>query len=179
MNIEQTRQIMSYLWATHPNAPKYTNDDKVRTIAAYFRVLYRYDLNDVLDAVDRICRESPTFIPSAYEIEKACRKTFNSDTYLPPEYYDLDAQYAEFRLCTYDDIIAARCQMESAQTDDERNAARARLDGIARRREIESQMRKLRDDAEWHAERDYDRAQEAAASSDLRALGYTRLALEG
>ena len=69
MNIAQTRQVMAYLWATHPSAPKYTDDDKARTIASYFRILYKFDINDVLEAVDRVCRESATFIPSAYEIE--------------------------------------------------------------------------------------------------------------
>lgn len=179
MNIEQTRQIMSYLWATHPNAPKYTNDDKVRTIAAYFRVLYRYDLNDVLDAVDRICRESPTFIPSAYEIEKACRKTYDVGPFLPRKYHELDAQYAEFKYCIWEDLISARAAVEGAENVEARAAAQARVEGMRARKEIEKEMSRLYESARWDAEYAYDRAQEAIASNDLRALGYERLALEG
>ena len=86
MNIQQTQQVLSYIWSTHPSAPKYSEDGKMRTVAAYFRVLYQYSAEDVLEAVDRICRESPTFIPSAYEIEAKCTRHVDIEAYLSSEY---------------------------------------------------------------------------------------------
>ena len=65
MNIEQTRQVLTYIWSTHPCAPKLEGDGKTATIASYFRILYKYSIEDVLEAVDRVCRESAAFIPSA------------------------------------------------------------------------------------------------------------------
>ena len=62
MNLSQTRQVLSYLWTTHPSAPKLTDDDKMRSVASYFRVLYRFAIDDVLDAVDKACRKSPSFV---------------------------------------------------------------------------------------------------------------------
>lgn len=90
MNIAQTRQVMSYIWATHPNAPRYTDEDKIRTVAAYFKVLYKYSIQDVLSAVDSVCSDNPTFIPSAYEIKAKCEKHVCIEKYLPKEYYVLE-----------------------------------------------------------------------------------------
>ena len=179
MNIAQTRQVMAYLWATHPSAPKYTDDDKVRTIASYFRVLYGYSLEDVLDAVDRVCKKSPSFIPSAYEIEAACQKSANVEAFLPKEYHELDAQYKEFAYCYYQDLILARNEIEIAKTEEERAKAQARFDGIKARMAIEEKMHELYKAASYFAEEAYDRTQAQLAHNDLCSLGYERLALEG
>lgn len=179
MNIAQTRQVMAYIWATHPSAPKYTDDDKVRTIASYFRVLYGYSLEDVLDAVDRVCKKSPSFIPSAYEIEAACQKSANIEAFLPKEYHELDAQYKEFAYCHYQDLILARNEIELAETDADRAKAQARFDGIRARMEIEERMHEIYKTALARATEAYDRAQAQLAHNDLCSLGYERLALEG
>lgn len=179
MNIEQTRQVMSYIWATHPSAPKYTDNDKVRTIASYFRVLYGYSLEDVLDAVDRVCKQSPSFIPSAYEIEAACHKSADVDAFLPKEYHELDAQYKEYAYCYYQDLILARNEIELATTYADRDKAQARFDGIKARMAIEEKMNELYKQASYDAEEAYDRAQAQLAHNDLCSLGYKRLAMIG
>lgn len=179
MNIAQTRQVMAYLWATHPSAPKYTDDDKARTIASYFRVLYKYSIEDVLDAVDRVCKKSPSFIPSAYEIETACYKSPNVEPFLPQEYHELDAQYKEFEFSHYPDLILARSKLELAETDDEKAECQRQFDGIRARMDIEVRMHDIYDRALSKAINDYDRQQADNASHDLRMLGYERLALEG
>ena len=179
MNIAQTRQVMSYLWATHPGAPKYTDDDKARTIASYFRVLYKYSIEDVLDAVDRVCRKSATFIPSAYEIEAACHKRPNVAPFLPREYHELDAQYKEFEFCYYQDLILARSKLELADTDAEKAECQRQFDGIRARMEIDERMHEIYNTALARATEAYDRAQAQLAHKDLCSLGYERLALEG
>ena len=179
MNIAQTRQVMAYLWATHPSAPKFTDDDKMRTIASYFRVLYKYSIEDVLDAVDRVCKKSPSFIPSAYEIEVACYKRPNVEPYLPMEYHDLNAQYKEFEYCHYQDLILARNKLELAETDEEKAEFQRQFDGIRARMEIEERMHEIYDAASARATDAYDREQAQLAHKDLCSLGYERLALEG
>ena len=179
MNIAQTRQVMAYLWATHPSAPKYTDEDKARTIASYFRVLYKYAIEDVLDAVDRVCKKSPSFIPSAYEIETACYKSPNVEPFLPQEYHELDAQYKEFEFCHYPDLILARSKLELAETDDEKAECQRQFDGIRTRMEIEERMHEIYNTALARATEAYDRAQAQLAHNDLCSLGYERLALEG
>lgn len=179
MNIAQTRQVMAYLWATHPSAPKYSDDDKSRTIASYFRVLYKYSIDDVLDAVDRVCKKSPAFIPSAYEIETACYKTPNVEPFLPSEYRELDAQYKEFECSHYPDLILARNRLELAENDAEKAEYQRQFDGIRARMEIEERMHEIHNSALARATEAYDRTQTQMAHNDLCALGYERLSLEG
>lgn len=179
MNIAQTRQIMSYIWSTHPSAPKFSDEDKVRTIASYFRVLYKFSIEDVLDAIDRVCRKSPTFIPSAYEIEAACVKTPNVEAFLPNEYHELDAQYKEYQFCVYQDLIRAECDMETAENDEDKKKAKLRFDGIRARMNIDDKLTEIYHHASMQAIEAYDAEQVQVARHDLRALGYERLALEG
>lgn len=99
MNLQQTSSVLSYIWSTHPNAPKYTDEDKMRIVAAYFRILYKYDINDVMIAVDEACRKNPAFIPTAYEIESVCEKckTIDLERFLPPDYLDIVNEADELR----------------------------------------------------------------------------------
>lgn len=85
MNINETKQALSYIYSTHPHAPKLTHDDKTRMVYAYFRVLYKYDLQDVLNAIDSASRES-AFCPSAYDIERHMEISINPADYLPDNY---------------------------------------------------------------------------------------------
>lgn len=179
MNLSQTRQVLSYLWTTHPSAPKLTDDDKMRSVASYFRVLYRFAIDDVLDAVDKACRKSPSFVPSAYEIEAECAKNPNVEPYLPREYYELDEQFKEYACCYYQDLYLAQSQRDLAETDEEREKCQKRVDGIRARMDIEVRMHDIYDRALSKAINDYDRQQADNASHDLRMLGYERLALEG
>ena len=178
MNIAQTRQVMAYLWATHPSAPKYNDDDKARTIASYFRILHKYSIEDVLEAVDRVCKKTPSFIPSAYEIEAACYKSPSVEPFLPQEYHELDEKFKEFQGSHYPDLIFARSKLELAETDAEASEFQRQFDGIRARMEIEERMHELYKTALARATEAYDRIQSQLAHNDLCALGYERLALE-
>lgn len=205
MNIQQTQQVLSYIWSTHPSAPKYSEDGKMRTVAAYFRVLYQYSVEDVLEAVDRICRESPTFIPSAYEIEKRCTKHIDVEAYLPKEYEVLEDRLEEAeakRLALKEDYQTAFCarteimrEYGSTQFFDEAKQAARREEYrekcaphesvIEQYSEISDECGRLkarRDEllnrATWAAQDAYDKQQTQMAHKDLCSLGYDRLALE-
>ena len=177
MNISQTRSVLTYMWATHPCTAKLDDDSKNAIIASYFRVLYKYSMNDVLDAVDRACRVSSPFLPSAYEIDAKCVKNPNVDAFLPPEYYELDKQFSEFKHDYLPELYLAESNCKHAKTDDEREEFQRQVDGIRARIGIEEQMRKIYRHAEALATEVYDREQIQMAQADLCALGYDRLAL--
>lgn len=201
MNIAQTRQVMAYLWATHPSAPKYIDDDKARTIASYFRVLYKYSIEDVLEAVDRVCRESATFIPSAYEIEAKCTRHVDVEYYLPDEYHKVlqrleDAEKRRFAYePAYDRAFKQRSELLGSQiysfmSDDEKAELAAKVapfeavmakysDLLDECRQLRARKEELYNRASWEACDAYDRAQAQLAHNDLCSLGYERLALEG
>ena len=201
MNIAQTRHVMAYIWATHPSAPKYTDDDKVRTVASYFRVLYKYAIDDVMEAVDRFCHESPTFIPSAYEIEAKCHKRVDVERYLSDEYRDVERRLedAEARRLAfvpeYDRAFKERADLflgkiVELMTDEQKSelaAKAAPLDAVIERyydlseecRQIKARKDELYNRASWEAYDAYDRAQAQLAHNDLCSLGFERLALEG
>ena len=205
MNIAQTRQVMAYIWATHPSAPKYTDDDKARTVASYFRVLCKYSVDDVMAAVDIICRESPTFIPSAYEIEKKCTKTVKVDAFLPREYYEVmdrldDADNRRAILCAeyeaafrerdkimreYASVSFADETRQNERLEEYRQKCAPFETVIDRYCEMSAECRHLKERlnelyyrATWAAQDAYDREQSQLAHNDLCALGYERLALE-
>lgn len=201
MNIAQTRQVMAYLWATHPSAPKYNDDDKARTIASYFRILYKFDINDVLEAVDRVCRESVTFIPSAYEIEAKCTRHVEIEAYLSSEYElvlerleKAEARRREFG-SLYDSAFMQRsnllgCVIFNLMSDEEKAELAAKVapfDEVIEQyydicdecRYLKARKDELYNRASWEAYDAYDRAQAQLAHKDLCALGYERLALEG
>lgn len=206
MNIAQTRQVLSYLWSTHPSAPKFGDEDKMRTVAAYFRVLYPYSVEDVMAAVDLVCRESPTFLPSAYEIEKRCERRIDVDAYLPREYELVtdrieDADTKRLALePEYREAFRARDELMKEfglffYYDKEKQADRelefkqkcASFDAVIDRYyEASDECRRLRERrdelykrATWEAQDAYDKQQAQLAHNDLCALGYDRLALEG
>ena len=200
MNISQTQQVLSYIWSTHPSAPKYSDDGKTRIIASYFRVLYKYSIDDVLDAVDRVCHESPTFIPSAYEIEKQCHKTVDVDMFLPPEFSGLaeEISHAERRMLeaepSYNEAFRERSRLLggviwdflSDERKTEMDAKVAPLnEAIENYHRLLDEFRRLKDRerelfnrAERAAYDDYDKTQTTLARNDLCQLGYGRLALE-
>lgn len=97
MNLAQTCQVLSYLAATHPNFPKYTPEDKQRVAVSYFRILYRFSLPDVLDAVDAACRRARPFLPCVYDIEHEVAPTLHYEKYLTAEYYDLERELNELK----------------------------------------------------------------------------------
>ena len=206
MNIQQTRQVLSYIWSTHPSAPKFSDDGKTRMIASYFRVLYQYSLEDVMAAVDLACRESPSFIPSAYDIEKKCTKHLDVERYLPSAYevirerleeaenkrLELENAYREaFR--ARDEIMRDFALVSFA--DKERQTAReaecrqkcapyvsvidAYCEISDECRSLKARMDELYKRATWEASDAYDQQQAQLAHRDLCSLGYERLALEG
>ena len=201
MNIAQTRQVMAYLWATHPSAPKYTDDDKARTIASYFRVLYKYSVNDVLAAVDAVCADKPTFIPSAYEIETKCVKTVNVDLYLSNKYHELGKkilraeQYRAEKEPEYKRAFDERARILSNRIislmdDGEKELLRQSLEpleqiindfdnictGIIA---LKQEREELYIQATWKAYDDYDREQAQLAQHDLTAIDNRMNALGG
>lgn len=201
MNIQQTQQVLSYIWSTHPSAPKYSEDGKMRTVAAYFRVLYQYSVEDVLDAVDRVCRESATFIPSAYEIEAKCTKHADIEAYLSSEYElvlerleKAEARQREFEPL-YDSAFRQRSNLlggvifnlMSDEKKAELAAKVAPFDEVIEQyydmgeecRQLRARKEELYNRASWEAYDAYDRAQAQLAHNDLCSLGYERLALEG
>ena len=97
MNLSQTCQVLSYLAATHPNFPKYTPEDKQRVAVSYFRILYRFSLHDVLDAVDAACRKSRPFLPCVYDIEHEICTSLDLEKYLTAEYYELEHELTELK----------------------------------------------------------------------------------
>lgn len=97
MNISECRQVLSYIYSTHPNAPSLSSEDKTRMVAAYFRVLYKFTLNDIMYAIDRIGKTKPSFIPTAYEIEEAVTPTLDINLYLTDEYWKLDRELYQYK----------------------------------------------------------------------------------
>lgn len=176
MNFQQARQVLSYLWSTHPSAPRIDDNDKARIITSFFRVLYRYSLEDVMDAVDKACRKTPSFLPSAYEIESCCTKRPNVDAFLPQEYFELDSRYKEYEGCYFNELCRARAARALAQNDDEREQCDTRIDGIIERINIETQMHDIYERAYVAALEEYERKQAEMASEDLRFLGFEQLA---
>lgn len=192
MNIAQTRQVMAYIWSTHPSAPKYSNDDKVRTVAAYFRVLYKYALSDVLAAVDAVCLENPTFTPSAYEIEAKCEKRVNVDYYLPEQYHTLGRmihdmeQIRDSKEAKYLEAFDERARILDGVTlsmlcDAEKEQVRAQLEPLEQTinefiniltglEELKRGREDLYIQATWKAYEDYDRKQAQLAQNDLTAI---------
>ena len=201
MNISQTQQVLSYIWSTHPSAPKYSDEGKTRIIASYFRILYKYSIDDVLEAVDRVCRESSTFIPSAYEIEAKCTKHVDIEAYLSSEYElvlerleKAEARRHEFEPLYYS-AFKQRSELlgnkiYSFMSDDEKAALATKvapfeaviakyIDLLDECQQLKARKEELYNRASWEACDAYDRAQAQMAHNDLCALGYERLALDG
>ena len=201
MNIAQTQQVLSYIWSTHPSAPKYSDEGKTRIIASYFRILYKYSIDDVLEAVDRVCRESATFIPSAYEIEAKCTKHVDIEAYLSSEYElvlerleKAEARRREFEPL-YDSAFKQRSELlgnkiYSFMSDDEKAALATKVapfeaviakysDLLDECQQLKARKEELYNRASWEACDAYDRAQAQMAHNDLCSLGYERLALGG
>lgn len=82
MNIRQTAQILAYIASTHPNYPRYTDEDKQRVVMAYFRLLWPYSITDVMEAVDKASRKSRPYPPGAYDIEAEITPHYETDKYI-------------------------------------------------------------------------------------------------
>ena len=192
MNLAEMRSVLTYIWSTHPNAPKIDDVSKDLTIQSYFRVLYMYDIQDVLEAVDRTCRESPIYIPSAYQIYKNCERTLNVPAYLPQSYYDEKERLEALRKTQrewepiHQKALQKRCELVCnviiSLIDDEKreqlrkmcqpyeetiDTFRALLEDI---RECEKRIEDLYAQAVIEANYEYDKKQISRASIDLKEL---------
>lgn len=173
MNFIQTKQALQYLWGTHPAAPRFDDTDKNVAAISYFRVLYMYSLPDVLDAIDRACRKSPSFIPSAFEVEENVYKTLDVDSYIDKEKYKkLDQVHHEYKDCGmsdyYREAIAANCATDPAIKKVHQQAC----DAIQERIDIDIKLHNLYRQAEREAEIAYDARQKNISFSDLKQLGF-------
>lgn len=70
MTIDETRKILSFLFSSFPSSPKLSREDKDRMIISFFKVLYEYSFDDVLNACIECAKGGRGFIPSAFEIAK-------------------------------------------------------------------------------------------------------------
>lgn len=152
MNINECRQCLSYIYATHPNAPALNADDKTRMVAAYFRVLYKYTLNDVLSAIDRFCQNKPSFIPTAYEIESGIVKTLDIKRFLPDEYWQLDKELYQYKAENIYSIQAdLRVKYRLATDELEKEKLKAEFENCEKRQEIDKRRAELYSEAEKKA----------------------------
>ena len=148
-----------------------------------------------------MCRESATFIPSAYEIEAKCTKHVDVGPYLTDEYRTVSQRLAdaeERRLAyepAYDRAFKQRAELLGGQifsfmSDDEKSELAAKVapfdavmakysDLLDECRQLRARKEELYNRASWEASDAYDRTQAQLAHNDLCALGYERLALEG
>lgn len=192
MNIAQTRQILSYLWASHPGATRYTDDDKLRTIAAFFRVLHGFSAEDVLRAVDAVCEGKPTFIPSAYEVLAKCEKTVDINAFLPHEYISLmkalhieetrrDALFLDYKKAWDERKEIADRYIISLLPDEQKTAIKERikplediiesyLDACDTCKELKKSMEDLYVTATFKAFDAYDARETALAQKDLKGI---------
>ena len=167
MNLNQCRQALTYLWGTHPAAPRFTDADKAITTASYFRVLHKYSLQDVLNAIDKACRENHTFIPSAYEIETKVVKTTNWEKYITDEYRELNDTYPEFAGCGMCEIYHFM-----ALSLDDPDKYKSDIEKIQARMDIDTKLYQLEREYMAKANVDYDREQCNAAHNDLKRLSF-------
>lgn len=157
MNLAQTCQVLSYLAATHPNFPKYTPEDKQRVAVSYFRILYRFSLSDVLNAVDAACRKARPFLPCVYDIEHEICKSIDVEKFLTAEYYDLEHELTELKSLSSVEI--------KAMNDDELYAH------IADIRAHESIILKMREKACEQADYEYMHREAELSLPDRQKLG--------
>ena len=160
MNLEQTRQILSFIWSANPNAPKMDDVDKQRIAAAYCITLHEYSFHDVMDAVLE-CGKKSTFVPSAFEILAHCKKRYDIGRFMPCGYDD--------RLVEADAIserirgakLAASCAFISkangkAISKDEEKALDDYMDLIQTRNALEKELKDMENKAEIAAICEYD-----------------------
>lgn len=89
MNLEQTRQLLSFLWSKFPNGRALSVEDKQMTAIAYFDELWEYSLQDAIAAARKALKEQPHFIPSAPEIAHHAVKSLEAHRYYPQELDDV------------------------------------------------------------------------------------------
>lgn len=164
MNINECRQCLSYIYSTHPNSPTLTNEDKTRMVAAYFRILYKYTLADVLGAIDRFCKDKPSFIPTAYEIESCVVKTLDVDKFLPSEYWQLDKELYQYKAeniyCLQAEL---RIKYRLSESEQEKEELKKEFENCEKRLEIEKRLAELYDSAEQQASNVYNKQCEIRA----------------
>lgn len=157
MNLQQTCAVLSYLAATHPNFPKYTPEDKQRVAASYFRILYKYSLQDVLNAVDCACRRSRPFLPCVYDIEYHINLSLDIERYLSSGYYDLERELSDLKALSSAEI--------HAMTYDQLN------DYIADIKSHETIITQLREEAYDMALYEYEKRESDLSLDDRKKLG--------
>lgn len=118
MNIRQTGQVLAYIASTHPNYPRYTDEDKQRVVMAYFRLLWPYSINDVMEAVDKASRKSRPYPPGAYDIEAEITPHYETAKYLDNARISaLDAQINALEEEQRNCIDVAQWRAKQAQID--------------------------------------------------------------
>lgn len=157
MNLQQTCTVLSYLAATHPNFPKYTPEDKQRVAASYFRILYKYSLQDVLNAVDQASRHSRPFLPCVYDIEHYITITLNIEKHLSSEYYDIERELWDLNAISPEEL--------HAMTYDQLN------DYIADIKSHETIITQLREEAYDRALYEYEIRENLLSLDDRKKLG--------
>lgn len=149
--------MLSYIYSTHPNAPALTQDDKTRMVAAYFRILSKYTLQDVLSAVDIYCREKHSFIPTPYEIESKVCRTLDVEQYLPQKYWDLDKELYQYKATN---LYALQSEIRSkyrlTQDEIEREKLKAEFEECEKRKVINIKLAEMYREAEIKAIEAYE-----------------------
>lgn len=190
MNIEQTRQLLSFLWSKFPNSRILSVEDKQMTVLAYFDELWQYSLQDALNAARCALREQPHFVPSAPEIAHYAHKTFDPTAFLSPEYAKLQAQIdqlnrkvveseSDYDASFRERVKLTRNRLECQMTPDEKSKLE-RLTAIIEEfldlkdecRRLEEKKAALYADAVDTAANFYNAAESALANQDFKQLGW-------
>jgi hypothetical protein len=185
MNIQETRTMLSLLWASRPSAPKLTDADKMRTVLCYFQRLHGFAFDDVMNAIGAY---TLPFIPSADEIAERCSKTLQIERFLSNEYLERmeELRALDERLGTenaaFESAFKRRCalsELKGLPAFDAHESEYERLNGIvedywdllATRRALAREVHALEIEAMWAAEADYDAKQRKSCAKDMEALG--------
>lgn len=152
MTIDETKKVLSFLWSCFPSAPKLSREDKDRMILSFFKVLYRYAQNDVINAVIDTCRGGKCFVPSVFEIEKHVKIT------LPDiEFISNDRERYLYDKYKYTNVFG---EIHTCNDDIQKKEMSEYID-------MYPDIQRRRNDAQLEAERLYYSSNEAAASKDI------------
>ena len=174
MNINETRHALSYLYSTHPHAPTLNPGDKTRMVYAFFRVLYKYSLNDVIDGIDRACEKSTQFIPSAYEIERNVEKSIDITQFLPEEYNEIIEKLGNYRYENlYDRLYKVVRKARAVDDETEKKRLEYEAEKIQSFIDLNERANSMMI-AESKALTDYDNMQTTIAAGDLIQLQKTQ-----
>lgn len=153
MTIDETKKVLSFIWSCFPSAPKLSREDKDRMILSFFRVLYRYSKNDVINAVIDTCKGSKGFAPSVFELEKHIKIS-------APEYEFLETDREKY---LYKKYYLTNVFFEINNPDADQKE-------IAEFLQIYPDIQTRRDSAYARAEKAYYAANINAASQDIKDI---------